>query len=832
MDAPDVFTNKLASHIQRLKGKSAPGDDGLGNIMMKHFSSNTVSYLAKVFYLLLSVGLCPNYWRLSLLFPIHKGKPVLSALDLRPIALTSTLGKLFERVLNEELLDFVSSNGILPPEQCGFLRGKSTLGPTSRIAQRLRELPTNSAMAGLFLDVKKAFNSVWHNGLLYKLQSCGLPSHYTRWISDWLRARSYKSRVREHKSKAAFHECGVPQGTVLSPLLFILFFSDVVDEISSDSFLFADDLSMLSRAFKVGNRMAFSSLQRDVWAIERWCVQWKMQFEPLKTKLVIFSRCRHVDRSSFRIRLGSMHIAPSPVARCLGVWFDEKYTFAHEARIKLERFNSKIKLILRLGGLKWGCRPRCLIKLFMTVALPTLTYNPWSLFLAPKRHLLLAIRAQRSALKRFLSLPSCSGGDVAEVYCGVPPLDLHLRRLCAGVIVNLVSGKDTLFVNECEAYCDSDRVTKDLHRKVATWQSPFGVFVRSLTMLDLPLFPMGCTAPSRVSPSVRSMPFPEMPSLRKSFSPANKERARLFGLRCIDTVDPSHNILFVDGGLGLDGLFYAALFVVCPDGSTFSFVARLSGTGLSSHTAEIFAIRLAIAWSTCNNASSVIVSDSQSAIKASLSPTSVCPHARANFEHLQTTPSMEKILWVPSHVGVWGNYTVDKLVTAGDSDACVSVPISVSCFKTLAKKSLRAIWDQRWIASPHSPELHCLTPSLLTNRNHIFGTHTARTMARLRTGHCGTPSFLHRHGLAPSNLCLSCSVHGASEHVGSVSHFFVCRANRPHNRKLRRFFSEVLGHRITSLKSVLSMSLSVGLQIRFANALVDFLHSVTEFGFL
>mmetsp|Transcript_1418 Transcript_1418/g.2463 ORF Transcript_1418/g.2463 Transcript_1418/m.2463 type:complete len:169 (-) Transcript_1418:1766-2272(-) len=152
-------------------------------------------------------------------------------------------------VLNEELLDFVSSNGILPPEQCGFLRGKSTLGPTSRIAQRLRELPTNSAMAGLFLDVKKAFNSVWHN--------------------DWLRARSYKSRVREHKSKAAFHECGVPQGTVLSPLLFILFFSDVVDEISSDSFLFADDLSMLSRAFKVGNRMAFSSLQRDVWAIER-----------------------------------------------------------------------------------------------------------------------------------------------------------------------------------------------------------------------------------------------------------------------------------------------------------------------------------------------------------------------------------------------------------------------------------------------------------------------------------------------------------------------------------------------------------------------------------
>ena len=101
------------------------------------------------------------------------------------------------------------------------------------------------------------------------------------------------------------------------------------------------------------------------------------------------------------------------------------------------------------------------------------------------------------------------------------------------------------------------------------------------------------------------------------------------------------------------------------------------------------------------------------------------------------------ILWVPSHVDIWGNDTVVELVTMGDHDACVSVPVSTFCLKkTLAKKSLRTIWNERWLASSHSPELHSLLPSLLTNRNHIFGTHTTRTMARLRTGHCGVPSFI------------------------------------------------------------------------------------------
>mmetsp|Transcript_2027 Transcript_2027/g.4051 ORF Transcript_2027/g.4051 Transcript_2027/m.4051 type:complete len:181 (+) Transcript_2027:514-1056(+) len=166
-----------------------PGGDGVTNVLIKRLPDVALAYLAKLFHLLFAAGTCPDYWRKVLLFPISKGKEIVSALHLRPIALTAAVGKLFERVLHDSLMELVVQNGTISADQCGFLRGKSTMGPTTRIAQRLRELPCDRAIAGLFMDVKKAYNSVWHNGLIYKMVASGVPKCYTRWVSDWLRAR-------------------------------------------------------------------------------------------------------------------------------------------------------------------------------------------------------------------------------------------------------------------------------------------------------------------------------------------------------------------------------------------------------------------------------------------------------------------------------------------------------------------------------------------------------------------------------------------------------------------------------------------------------------------
>ena len=143
-----------------------------------------------------------------MVFPMPKpGRECSWALHLRPMALTATLGnELFEKVINENLMTLAMEEGFISPEQCGFVRGRSTMGPTTRTVQRLRTLSMNRARAGVFLDAKKAHNSVWHNGLLCKMLSMGMPEGHVRWVSDWIRARRHQSRVMGVHSKSCFHE--------------------------------------------------------------------------------------------------------------------------------------------------------------------------------------------------------------------------------------------------------------------------------------------------------------------------------------------------------------------------------------------------------------------------------------------------------------------------------------------------------------------------------------------------------------------------------------------------------------------------------------------------
>jgi len=758
------------------------------------------------------------------LFPIPKaGKEQKHALDLRPIALTATLGKLFERVVNENLMSMALEKGFISQEQCGFVRGRSTMGPTTRIVQRLRTLPMKRARAGAFLDVKKAYNSVWHNGLLHKMLSIGIPEGYVRWISDWIRARRYQSRVMGEYSKSCFHEAGVPQGTVLSPLLFILFFSDVAAEVSSEVFLFADDVSLISRSFLVGSRITFSSLQGDIIALERWATKWKMEFEPAKTNLVIFTRSKSIRRDTYRVRMGGSTIAPVRVARCLGIWLDQEYTMIDEAKKKIDRFQSKIKLLLRIAGPKWGCPPAHLLRLYVATAVPALAHNPWSLFLAPKRYLKKAVSIQRRTIKRFLSLPSCSGGDVAEVYAKVPPIDLVLRRRCASTLMNLVSGNDVWAKMEYETYLDSQLSLKDVRRKVATWQSPFGALLKSVISLGLPLWPEGKKVTRKIIPD-HGVRFPRM----RKFQPKAKiKEATEFSLKEIREIPADRTIVHTCGVSTAEGVCRAGIFVQNEDGSSSHLVVNVRGKKVSHHIANVVAVRLALGYIKRTQVKATIVSTSRSAVSAVLSLSSSCFHARETSLLLQKVKEKVSFTWVPTF-GFSQHDEVKEFALGASVAHTVVLPTSSSDLLRMAKCAMLEKWNTRWKRSSHSPELHDMMPDVPSSRRHTFGTHTARAMARVRTGHCGVPVFLCRHGLMGSNRCQECD--GAA--VGTVEHFFSCEARSQLVDGVIHEFKLIVEGSFKSVWDVFSVNLEVGKQIRIANVVTDFFFRTTEFGFL
>ena len=195
------------------------------------------------------------------------GKP-----KLRAISLLCTMSKLFERVIMARLLEWVNSKNILSKYQAGFRKHKQTLDHIFRITQYVQAAFNRGHLVGsLFIDIEKAFDNVWHDGLLYKIHRLEIPAYLGKWISNYLDSRTFSVRINGSFSLSTPILAGVPQGSVLGSLLFNIFLNDIVDCQTSphiEQALFADDVAAWSKAFKLQHIQ--SSLQNQLNNMAQW----------------------------------------------------------------------------------------------------------------------------------------------------------------------------------------------------------------------------------------------------------------------------------------------------------------------------------------------------------------------------------------------------------------------------------------------------------------------------------------------------------------------------------------------------------------------------------
>ena len=200
----------------------------------------------------------------------------------------------------DAIYEFLCENQLLTPSRSGFHPGDSTINQLLSIAYKIysafEEFPSRETRA-VFLDISKAFDKVWHDGLLLKLKSYGISGWLFTVIKDFLNNRHQRVVLNEKSSVWSF--TGVPQGSVLGPLLFLIYINDLVDNISSEAKLFADDASLFTVVYDI----AADQLNRDLEIISNWAHQWKIQFNPDKNKQaiqVIFSQRKEAVGSSTR----------------------------------------------------------------------------------------------------------------------------------------------------------------------------------------------------------------------------------------------------------------------------------------------------------------------------------------------------------------------------------------------------------------------------------------------------------------------------------------------------------------------------------------------------
>ena len=226
----DVDPQTLIKLVKFLKRGKAPGPDIIHNEVLRLGTTTSLfHHLAKLFTSSIQLDHIPTAWKIATLRMLLKPDKLPSlTTSYRSISLISSIMKLFERVIEQKLRSHLENIGFLNKHQSGFRGAKSIDEHLFRLSQSIMEsFNRGEHVVAAFLDVEKAFDNVWHNGLRYKIFQLDLPTKMTRWLSDFLVGRVIQVDVNGFLFNQINPEAGVPQGSILSPLLFLIYFNDL-----------------------------------------------------------------------------------------------------------------------------------------------------------------------------------------------------------------------------------------------------------------------------------------------------------------------------------------------------------------------------------------------------------------------------------------------------------------------------------------------------------------------------------------------------------------------------------------------------------------------------
>ena len=370
-----VSEDQVLRHIRSLDIYKSHGFDNISSRMIKLCDTSIVKPLMLIFNNSLNEGVFPLLWKKANITPIHKKGDKNDIKNYRPISVLPICSKLFEKVIYDNLYHYFETNNILNINQSGFRAGDSCVNQLISITHDIfKSFDANPSLEvrGVFLDISKAFDKVWHEGILFKLKSNGVNGKLLALIKSFLNSRQQRVVLNGQCSSWVDITAGVPQGSILGPLLFLIYINDISQNLESKVKLFADDTSL----FSVVNDPNISAelLNNDLNKIQEWAFQWKMSFNPDPSKLaheVIFSKKRN------KITHPDLVFHELPVERVdnhkhLGLILDEKLNF----NIHLNMITEKVtKAICVLRKLRYYIPRNSLITIYKSFIRSHLEYS-------------------------------------------------------------------------------------------------------------------------------------------------------------------------------------------------------------------------------------------------------------------------------------------------------------------------------------------------------------------------------------------------------------------------------------------------------------------------
>jgi ribonuclease HI len=761
-----ITTVELLRALQQSNHSSAPGADGISYKLIHSAGPLFMRQLLALMNASLSLACFPDCWKVSSVTALPKTASAHSCKDFRPISLLSCLGKLMEKVVAERLSFYLESNSFFTSDQSGFRKRQGTVDALLRVVQSVHQYWAAGSDAILVaLDIHKAFDTVWHAGLLFKLE------HYARvrgnmlsWIGGYLSNRRGYVRVGDYVSEEVLWERGVPQGSVLGPLLFVVFINDLLALLPSTVLtqLYADDCALcceLPATSGEARDCAVSIMQNSLNDVSLWCQQWMLKLSDPKSQLMVFRKCRVGRNIIPLLPPPTLTINGYPVQvesiflRYLGLYLDPRLTFHHHIDYVCSSIQPRLQLLQFISGSDWGCDRAGLRLLYLNWIRPKLEYAS-SLLLSISSASVSKLEAvQRTALRKVLGATRMASGVSLNIQAEIPPL--AVRRISAATNLllkirhsppsNALKHKWLLWFRSSQE--DIKPFPVDItgcFRPPHTRPSPFAILktigneLRLFSLIRNPAPPVADKPPWTLH-ELTPNPLPEWPRLGAASSRAgNQVRTasryadEVFSrlVRPVLSNDGGGLVIYTDGSalsgpLGGTGL---ALIVLSSLHSPPVVKRFMSNPCLSNYDVELYAISAALLWairthSDCSFTHLLILSDCQSAITAAINShrsTSSCDAVLRSItrlkEQLSSLNVRFSIDWVPGHSGCALNELADREARAAALDSkgyrspSCTIPVPLAAAQLFARVNILHRYQLWWSRSKRGRFLHQFHP--------------------------------------------------------------------------------------------------------------------------
>lgn len=433
----------IGSALSSWSSKRSSGVDRVPDIALKRAGNVIFTFLCVLFNHCLNLGYFPPAWKTAVVVPIPKpGSDRRDRSGYRPVSLLSTFGRLFESFILRRIARVVEDRGILPDGQFGFRPDHSTthaLGVFTSYVARGFDRKYGTIAVGL--DISKAFDSVWHDGLLFKLRGLGFGRQVCRVVASFLHGRSFCVRVGEQSSSDRPVRSGVPQGSILGPMLYNLFVHDIPTPPSGGMLLaYADDVML---AFS-GPRASIVNRNVNMFLGELcgYFTRWRLRLNPAKCSAMVFRGRTGTTYPNFRryvpvVRIGVDDVAITGTIKYLGVVFDSRLEFRNHVDYALDRARRVYFGYHRLFRMRRGLSSAVKLLIYRQVIRPVVSYA-FPIWFGISSAQMERVRAwERRALRSCLGLRTIvrRDGSVSRPSCraiydgaGTPRIDVWMVR--------------------------------------------------------------------------------------------------------------------------------------------------------------------------------------------------------------------------------------------------------------------------------------------------------------------------------------------------------------------------------------------------------------------